>query len=93
MQVKWTEQALEGFNNICSKHFTFEETMQYKKISASRIQEKIIITILGTSIKADQSEWKGSYKIIVDKYIVYYSFSEDRTTCYIEYFKHLRQNR
>ncbi|WP_047984361.1 hypothetical protein [Ornithinibacillus californiensis] len=91
MQVKWTKQALEGFNNIRSKHFTLEETIQYKKVLASRIHEKI--SILGTSMKVEKSEWEGSYKVLVDKYIVYYSFSEDRSTCYIEYFKHFRQNR
>lgn len=91
MQVKWTKQALEGFNNIRSEHFTFEETVQYKKRLANKIQEKI--TILGTSIGADKSEWKGTYKVIVDKYIIYYSFSENQKTCYIEYFKYSRQHR
>jgi len=91
MQIRWTEQALEGFSNIRSEHFTFEETMQYKKVLVGRIQEKI--TTLGTSMSIDKSEWKGSYKLIVDKYIVYYSFSKNRKICYIEYFKHFRQHR
>jgi hypothetical protein len=44
------------------------------------------------SIPAGKEEWEGSYKIIIDKFIVYYSFSEDRETCYVEYFKHSSQN-
>ncbi|GAA0339116.1 hypothetical protein GCM10008967_31750 [Bacillus carboniphilus] len=55
------------------------------------MEEKIVL--LGTSVAVDKPEWEGSYKIIIDKYIVYYSFSNDRTICYIEYFKHSRQHR
>lgn len=91
MEIKWTKQALEGFNNIQSYHFTLMETKEYKKSLVKRIEEKI--SLLGTSIPADNPGWEGSYKIIIDKYIVYYSFTTDRTICYIEYFKHSRQNR
>lgn len=91
MKRKWTKQALEGFSNIQSQPFTSIETVEYKKSLVKRIQEKI--SILGTSIPANQDGWQGSYKIIVDKYIVYYSFSVNRTICYIEYFKHSKQNR
>ncbi len=91
MKLKWTKQALEGFNTIQSRHFTSNETKEYKKWLVYRIQEKI--SLLGTSIPTNESGWEGSYKIIVDKYIVYYSFSSDHTICYIEYFKHSRQNK
>ncbi|WP_425541846.1 type II toxin-antitoxin system RelE/ParE family toxin [Bacillus carboniphilus] len=87
----WTNQALEGFSNIQSNHFTSEETKEYKKKLVRRMEEKIVL--LGTSVAVDKPEWEGSYKIIIDKYIVYYSFSNDRTICYIEYFKHSRQHR
>lgn len=91
MELKWTRQALEGFNNIHSQYFTLIETKEYKKRLVQRIEEKICL--LGTSLPIDIPEWEGSYKIIVDKYIVYYSFSDDGKICYIEYFKHSRQKR
>ncbi|MEH7885092.1 type II toxin-antitoxin system RelE/ParE family toxin [Bacillus sp. JJ1609] len=91
MKIKWTKQALEGFNTIQSQYFTASETKEYKKKLVKRIEVKIFL--LGTSIPANQPEWEGSYKIIVDKYIVYYSFSDDQTICYIEYFKHSRQKK
>jgi hypothetical protein len=91
MKLKWTKQALEGFHSIQSQHFTPNETIEYKKNLVKRIHEKI--SLLGASIPANQLGWEGSYKIIVDKFIIYYSFSVDRTICYIEYFKHSRQQR
>jgi hypothetical protein len=91
MKVKWTKQALEGFSNISSPHFTSEETIQYKKSLVNRIEEKILF--LGTSIPVTERGWEGSYKIIIDKYIVYYSFTDKRTICYIEYFRHGKQKR
>lgn len=58
MKIKWTKQALEGFNNIQSQHFTSIETKEYKKSLVRRIQEKV--SILGTSIPANQAGWEGS---------------------------------
>lgn len=86
MRLEWTEQALEGFRNIRSDYYTSSETKEYKKRLLKNIQEKVLL--LGTSIPVKKEEWKGSYKIIIDKFIVYYSFSEDQDVCYIEYFKH-----
>jgi hypothetical protein len=91
MQIKWTKQALEGFHHIQSQHFTSKQTKEYNKDLVNRIRNKI--SLLGTTIPTNQSGWEGSYKIIIDKYIVYYSFSVDWTICYIEYFKHSRQKR
>ncbi len=91
MKLKWTEQALEGFRNIRSQYYTQSETAQYKKRLLESIQAKV--TLLGTSIPVKQDEWKGSYKIIIDKFIVYYSFSEKRDICYIEYFRHSSQHK
>ncbi|WP_332632563.1 type II toxin-antitoxin system RelE/ParE family toxin [Halalkalibacter flavus] len=91
MNIKWTNQALKGFRNIQSQHFTLQETKEYKKNLVKNIEEKV--SLLGTSIPVNKPEWEGSYKIIIDKYIIYYSLSDDRTTCYIEYFKHSRQMR
>jgi hypothetical protein len=91
MKIKWTKLALEGFNFINSQYFTEDETKEYKIDLINRIQVKI--SLLGKSIPANQSGWEGSYKVIIDKFIVYYSFSEDQSICYIEYFKHTRQKR
>ncbi|MDG5788402.1 type II toxin-antitoxin system RelE/ParE family toxin [Evansella sp. AB-P1] len=91
MNIVWTNQALKGFRNIQSQHFTLQETKEYKKNLVKNIVEKV--SLLGTSIPVNKLEWEGSYKIISDKYIIYYSLSDDRTTCYIEYFKHSRQKR
>ncbi|GAB3065732.1 hypothetical protein GCM10027286_31410 [Virgibacillus ainsalahensis] len=52
-----------------------------------RIEDKILT--LDTSTRADKPEWKESHKALVDKFIIYYSFSDDKQTCFIEYFKHL----
>jgi len=69
MRLEWTKQALEGFRNIRSQHYTQFETAQYKKRLLDNIQEKVIL--LGTSTPVKKEEWKGSYKIIIDKFIVY----------------------
>ncbi len=82
---------MEVFAQIQSRHFTFDETKEYKKELVAKIER--MISLLGTSIPSNQSHWEGTYKIIVDKYIVYYSYSEDYSTCYIEYFKYSRQER
>ena len=35
MEIKWTKQALEGFNNIQSQHFTSNETKEYKNLTGT----------------------------------------------------------
>jgi mRNA-degrading endonuclease RelE of RelBE toxin-antitoxin system len=89
VEIRWTNQALEGFSNIQSKHFTSQETKIYKKALVKRIEEKIVL--LGPSIPANKPESEDSYKIVIDKYVVYYSLSSDRTICFVEYIKHSRQ--
>ena len=74
MKLEWTEQALEAFRNLRSQHYTQFETVEYKKRLLDNIQEKVIL--LSTSIPVKKGEWESSYKIIVDKFIVYYLFSE-----------------
>ena len=91
MKLEWTEQALEGFRNIRGRYYSTFETAEYKKRLLQSIQEKI--SLLGTSIPVQSGAWEGSYKVIIDKFIVYYSFSKDREVCYIEYFMHSSQRR
>ena len=41
MEIKWTKQALEGFNNIKSQYFTTAETKEYKiKLNITKIRKK-----------------------------------------------------
>lgn len=91
MKVIWTKQSLEGFHSIESEHFSSIETQEYKKDLIAKIVDRI--SLLQTSIPSNQSEWEGTYKVIVDQYIVYYSISHDQTIYFIEYFKHSRQKR
>src|SRR5699024_4377081 len=77
--------------NLRSQHYTYFETVEYKKRLLDNIQEKVIL--LSTSIPVKKGEWESSYKIIVDKFIVYYLFSEKRDICYIEYFRHSSQHK
>jgi mRNA-degrading endonuclease RelE of RelBE toxin-antitoxin system len=90
MRFIWLENTKGSFENIKSEHFSYSETIEYKLNLLERIEEKIIT--LGTSTRADKPEWKGSHKAHVDKFIIYYSFSEDKQTCFIEYFKHSSQH-
>jgi hypothetical protein len=55
MEIKWTKQALEGFNKIQSQHFTSIETKEYKKDLINRIRNKI--SLLGTTIPTKQLGW------------------------------------
>ncbi|QQK74615.1 hypothetical protein HUG15_02695 [Salicibibacter cibarius] len=89
MKLEWTEHALKAFHNIRSDHFSSSETREYKKRLVKDSKQKV--SLLGTSIPVEAAAWEGSYKIIIDKFIIYYSFSEDREICYIEYFKHSSQ--
>lgn len=91
MRLMWTKQALEGFRNIRSRYYSPSETAEYKKRLLQSIERKI--SLLGISIPTQEEVWKGSYKIIIDQYIVYYSFSKNQKVCYIEYFIHSSQNK
>ena len=92
MEIKWTKQAFQAFQNIKSNRFTLQETKEYKKRLVKKIDKKI--PLLGTSIPVqDHHGWEGSYKVNIDNFVVYYSFSPDKKTCYIEYFKHFRQEK
>ncbi|SFD61409.1 hypothetical protein SAMN05216238_102421 [Lentibacillus persicus] len=79
------KNTMESFENITSKHFSHNETIEYKLSLLERIEDKI--QTLDTSTRADKPEWNASHKILVDRFIIYYSFSEDKQTCYIEYLK------
>lgn len=89
MDVFWTDEARRCFSEIKSIHFTEVETKAYKKALVIKIRNKIM-TIM-ESIPAKEPGWKGNYRVLVDSYKVYYSFSEDQRTCYIKGFKHKSQ--
>lgn len=90
MRFIWLENTKESFENIKSQHFSYSETIEYKLNLLERIEDKILT--LGTSTRVDKPEWKGTHKVLVDKFVIYYSFSDDKQTCFIEYFKHSSQN-
>lgn len=89
MDIKWTKSAMKCVKQIQSRYFTADETKIYKKWLIKEIERKV--SLIMTSIPAIEHEWKGTYRVFVDKYKVYYSFSEDKKTCYIEAFKHQHQ--
>jgi mRNA-degrading endonuclease RelE of RelBE toxin-antitoxin system len=85
----WLGTTRKAFDTIWSRHFTENEIVEYKLRLLDRIENKI--TLMKTSMPVNRSDWHGSYKIIIDKFVVYYSFSDDQNICYIEYFKHMSQ--
>lgn len=89
MELKWTAEARSSFARINSPYFSSIETKDYKKRLLINIQNKILSIMESTP--ANEPEWQGNYRILVDKYKVYYSFSKDRRTCYIKGFKHQHQ--
>lgn len=91
MEIKWTRAALQSFRQIESVHFSEYETMEYKKRLARNIEEKI--ATLKTSMPTREENWKGTYRLLIDQYKVYYSFSEDQRICYIEGFRHQRHHK
>ncbi|WP_375295227.1 type II toxin-antitoxin system RelE/ParE family toxin [Paenibacillus sp.] len=88
MNVKWTPSARKSLRDIQSIHFTDDETKEYRIRLVRNIQDKILTM---ESIPAKEPSWQGTFRIIVDSYKVYYSFSEDRQTCFIEGLRHQRQ--
>jgi hypothetical protein len=52
--------------------------------------EQDIVTMSGV-FASDEPSWLGTYRLLVDKYKVYYSFSADKQTCYIEAVLHQHQ--
>lgn len=89
MELKWTAEARISFARIKSPYFSSSETREYKRKLLINIQNKILSIM--ESMPANEPEWQGNYRILVDKYKVYYSFSKDRGTCYIKGFKHQYQ--
>ncbi|MBP1988720.1 type II toxin-antitoxin system RelE/ParE family toxin [Paenibacillus eucommiae] len=89
MQIKWTKSAKESLGQIQSTHFSEQETRQYKKDLVCRIERQVLT--LNEAIPVQEPSWKGTYRLLIDKYKVYYSFSEDKSSCFIEALWHQRQ--
>jgi plasmid stabilization system protein ParE len=86
MIIKWAQSARQSFQQIESIHFTREETKQYKIGLVKKIEQHIV-TMSGVFVSDDPS-WLETYRLLVDKYKVYYSFSEDKRICFIEAVLH-----
>lgn len=89
MQIKWTPSARQSLGQIRSIHFTQQETKRYKVELVRKIQQKVAVVL--ETMPANEPSWHGTYRILVDKYKVYYSFSEDKRICYIEALRHQHQ--
>ncbi|WP_066301141.1 hypothetical protein [Bacillus sp. FJAT-29937] len=73
MELKWTAEARSSFTRIISPYFSPSETKEYKK--------RLLIKILAImeSMPANESEWQGNYRILVDNYKVYFNTSNEST--------------
>jgi len=89
MVSRWTNAAKKSLSGIQSSHFTKEETKKYKQSFVRRIEDRIRTVM--ESMPSTEPGWQGTYKILVDWYKVYYSFSADKQVCYVEALKHQRQ--
>lgn len=90
MQIKWSKSAKDSLRHIRSIHFSKEETKEYKVHLVREIEQKI--SVLMKIVPSNEPSWKGTYRLFVDKFKVYYSFSADKRTCFIEALRHQHQN-
>lgn len=90
MEVRWTKAARQSLKNIQSIHFTSEETKRYRIGLVKKIEQKV--STLLDSIPVQDPAWEGTYRLLIDMYNVYYSFSSDKRSCLIEVVWHQRQN-
>ncbi|MNW68752.1 hypothetical protein D3C74_476000 [compost metagenome] len=42
------------------------------------------VAVMAESMPAQEPSWQGTYRILVDKFKVYYSFSVDKRICFIK---------
>ncbi|ASA21364.1 type II toxin-antitoxin system RelE/ParE family toxin [Paenibacillus donghaensis] len=89
MQVVWTKRAAQSFSKIESIHFSPQGTAEYKLKQFMRIEEKI----LRPGKLFPSRNYKNTYYIRLDRYIVSYEPSEDGSSYIITAFKHGRQDR
>ncbi|WP_315371015.1 hypothetical protein [Paenibacillus xylanexedens] len=89
MLIQWTPSARQALAQIRSVRFTQEETKLYKIELVRRIEMKV--AVMAESMPAQEPSWQGTYRILVDKFKVYYSFSLDKRICNIEALRHQNQ--
>lgn len=89
MKVGWTKAARKSLRSINSIHFTPEETKRYQIDLVKRIEQKVV-TLLESTPTQDPS-WNGTYRLLIDRYRVYYSFSSDNRSCLVEAVWHQHQ--
>ncbi|AXF55153.1 type II toxin-antitoxin system RelE/ParE family toxin [Salicibibacter kimchii] len=75
----WAKEAKKSFSQIKSIHFTESETNEYKEQLLIKIRNKILSMM--EAMPAHEPEWKGNYRVLVDNYKVFYSFSNDKEVC------------
>lgn len=89
MVIRWTNAAKKSLSSIRSIHFTQEETQKYKQSLVRRVEDHIRTVM--ESMPSTEPDWQGTFRFLVDRYKVYYSFSANKQMCYIEALKHQRQ--
>lgn len=87
-RVQWSAESLRFLKNMESQRFTENETFEYRYKLMHEIERKIML--LGTSMPSKEGSYHGTYRILVDRHKVYYSFDGLGTTAYIEFIKHMR---
>lgn len=88
LTIRWSREALRLLQAIESPHFTALETAEYRRRLVGEIERKI--RVLGTTMPSPEEPYEGTYRILIDRYKVYYSLNVGRTEVYIEAIKHMR---
>jgi len=89
MNVEWTVPALKRISQIKSKHFSTEETDEYRIKLVEQIEEKILR--MGTIFRS--RHYKNTFIVYIDPFIVSFRLSNNGTTYTITALKHARQNK
>jgi len=89
MKVEWANRASISFSKIQSVYFSPQETAQYKLQLLQQIHDKIV----RTGLLFQSKNYKNTYYIRIDKYIISYEPSEDRTKYTVTAFKHGKQKK
>ena len=87
-RVQWSVESLHFLQNLESQRFAEHETSEYQRKLVHEIERKIML--LGTSMPSREAAYRGTYRVLVGRHKVYYSFDGSGTVAYIESIKHMR---
>ncbi len=89
MNVEWTVPALKRISQIKSTHFSAQETDEYKIQLVRRIEQKILLT----GVVFQSRNYKNTFIVYIDQFIVSFRPSKDGMKYTITALKHVRQNK